>query len=80
MLHCADLQRIIPSERWELDAYYSPFAEPRKIYARFAATIEGIQQFDTVPFKISRTEALAMDPQSRILLEEACSQPFPFVQ
>lgn len=68
----ADLPCAVPHERWAIDPLYSPDVEPGKLYVRFAATIEHIQEFDAELFKMPHSEALAMDPQSRILIEEVC--------
>ena len=73
MESCADLPTVVPAERWDMDALYSPEVAPGKIYARFAATISGVGNFDLGIFRIPRSEALATDPQGRILLEEVFS-------
>lgn len=69
---CADLPRLIPADRWDVDALYSPEVASGKLYARFAATVSGVGEFDGGMFRVSRLEALATDPQGRILLEEVC--------
>ncbi len=73
MESCADLPTVVPAERWDMDALYSPEIAPGKMYARFAATVSGVGDFDGGTFRISRSEALATDPQGRILLEEVFS-------
>lgn len=67
---CADLPRVIPLDRWDMDVLYSPEVAANKIYARFAATVSGVAEFDGELFRLPRAEALATDPQGRILLEE----------
>ena len=70
MSHSAEIQRLMPLERWDMEALYSPHVETGRLYARFAATIDGIQAFDHTLFRLSNAEAVSMDPQGRILLEE----------
>ena len=64
------MQHLISLDRWDIDPLYSPHVESGKIYAQFAATIDDIQFFDNILFKLSNVEATSMDPQIRILLEE----------
>lgn len=73
---CADLPRGVPVARWDLDSLYSP-EQPAggKMYARFAACMDGVETFDGALFGMPRAEALATDPQSRILLEEVHQSP-----
>ena len=68
---CADLPGPTPVARWDLDSLYSP-EQPSsgRLYARFAACMDGVEAFDGALFGMPRAEALATDPQSRILLEE----------
>lgn len=65
-----DLPQPIPQDRWNIDALYAPEAASGRIYARLAAFLTGHTDFDVVPFGLSRAEAAALDPQSRILLEQ----------
>lgn len=69
---CSDLQRVVPLERWDMDAAYAPSANPGSmtIYTRFAAFCEGISDFDAGLFRLPISEAVAIDPQQRVLLEE----------
>ncbi|AOX00475.1 hypothetical protein BJP34_14335 [Moorena producens PAL-8-15-08-1] len=60
----------IPSQRWEVEKYYSETPEtPNKTISKWAGLIEGIDQFDAQFFGISPREATRMDPQQRIMLE-----------
>ena len=42
----------------------------RKIYVRFGAFVDGVDQFDSGAFRLPYAEAAALDPQARILLEQ----------
>lgn len=63
-----NLQRIVPPERWEVDHWYSTDASLGLSYARFAAFTDGVDTFDASFFRMGSTEAIALDPQARILL------------
>ena len=39
-------------------------------YVRFGAFVDGISSFDAAAFRLASSEAVALDPQARILLEQ----------
>ena len=60
--------------RFNVDGYYKPDGGPRKglTNVRRAYTMDqSVEHFDSAFFSISPTEAEAMDPQQRMLLEIA---------
>ncbi len=59
----------IPSDRWNLDDYYSSTREAGKMYTREGGFLSNIGDFDAEFFGISGQEACWIDPQHRILLE-----------
>lgn len=67
-----DAVTTMTDQRWHMDDYYSPNAgEPGKIYTRRFGLLEEVDQFDPAAFGISEAEAAYIDPQHRILLEQA---------
>ncbi|KAK9803914.1 hypothetical protein WJX72_004698 [[Myrmecia] bisecta] len=70
-----DLPTIVPLDRWDIERAYSPDAASAKMtmYVRFAAFCGGVGDFDAALFKMPRNEALVMDPQQRVLLEETAT-------
>ncbi|KAM3575053.1 hypothetical protein VYU27_003073, partial [Nannochloropsis oceanica] len=70
LLAGTDTVTEIPKDRWDVDGYYHPNPEhPGTMYTRAGAFLDDIESFDAAFFRISEPEALAMDPQQRVLLE-----------
>ncbi len=66
----ANIAREIPSERWNIDAYYDPEPNiPGKMYVRKGYFLNAVDQFDPQFFNLAPREAIALDPQQRLLLE-----------
>jgi len=47
----ADLQGLIPLERWSLERYYAPDVAVDKMYVRFASFIPDVESFDAAAFR-----------------------------
>ena len=69
--HCmtasANLQCVVPTSRWDIDAVYTPDLNPSRATCttRFGAFCQGIDMFDSVVFRLAESEANQMDPQVR---------------
>ncbi|MGW7820240.1 sulfolipid-1 biosynthesis phthioceranic/hydroxyphthioceranic acid synthase [Streptomyces puniciscabiei] len=62
----------IPADRWNADEYYDPEkGVPGRSVSRWGGFLTDVAGFDAKFFKLSEREALATDPQHRILLETA---------
>ncbi|MCP4043983.1 MAG: polyketide synthase, partial [Gammaproteobacteria bacterium] len=63
--------REVPSERWDVNQYYSPdMKRPNTSNSKWCGIVDGVDQFDHRFFNISAREANNMDPQQRMLLQE----------
>ena len=70
LLAGADLVGEIPPQRWNADDYYEPVAGVAgRSVSRWGAFLDDPSGFDHRFFGIGEPEALAMDPQHRLLLE-----------
>ncbi|MFI1720552.1 SDR family NAD(P)-dependent oxidoreductase [Streptomyces sp. NPDC020489] len=61
----------VPAERWDHTALHDPDGGPGRTYSRWAALIDGVDEFDSLFFGISPAEAELMDPRQRLFLETA---------
>ena len=65
-----DAIKSIPSQRWDIDAYYDPNPNTQgKMYIRQAGLLSQVDQFDPQFFGISPRETISLDPQQRLMLE-----------
>ena len=72
MVQGKDLNTLPPLQRWSTDQIYSPGkGEGSTVYARSGCFLEDISGFDSDMFKLTRAEALYVDPHARILLEHS---------
>ncbi|MNW35404.1 Polyketide synthase PksN [compost metagenome] len=64
----------IPAERWKREGFYcsdiKEAVEKGKSYSKYGGFVEDFADFDPLFFNISPREAMSMDPQERIFLEE----------
>jgi len=63
------LQRCVPRERWDMDALNDPEGSAGSAYTRFGAFAADVDLHDAAYFRLSRTEAISVDPQTRLLLQ-----------
>ncbi len=58
-------------DRWDFEKVYSDQGEENKCTSKWMGVLDDIYKFDNSFFNISPREAMHMDPQQRILLEQA---------
>ncbi|MRN51861.1 beta-ketoacyl synthase N-terminal-like domain-containing protein [Paenibacillus monticola] len=67
-----DLITQVPQNRWDWTAYEGdPQGDENRTNSKWGGFLDDIQRFDAEFFHISRKEAELMDPQQRVMLEEA---------
>ncbi|MBS4726893.1 type I polyketide synthase [Mycobacterium sp. SM1] len=72
LLRGADLVTEIPSDRWDADDYYDPEpGVPGRSVSKWGGFLHDVGGFDSEFFGINEREAMAIDPQHRLLLETA---------
>ncbi len=66
-----DVMSEFPTDRgWDLDGLFDDDPDaPHKCYARSGGFVDGVAGFDAAFFGVAPSEALATDPQHRMLLE-----------
>jgi polyketide synthase 5 len=70
LLRGDDLVKEVPADRWDMDQYYDPEpGVPGRSISKWAAFLDDPTGFDADFFGIGDREALASDPQHRVLLE-----------
>ena len=64
--------REVPEDRFDIDEFYDPDPDAAgKTYTRFGGFLDGIDGFDPEFFGISPREAVWIEPQQRLMLENA---------
>ncbi|MER6405749.1 SDR family NAD(P)-dependent oxidoreductase [Streptomyces viridosporus] len=65
----------IPADRWALDGFYEPDKEEAvakgRSYSKWGAFLDGFADFDPLFFEMTPNDALEIDPQERLFLQEA---------
>jgi polyketide synthase 5 len=70
LLRGDDMVTEIPPDRWDADEYYDPEpGVPGRSVSKWGAFLDDFAGFDADFFGISESEATAIDPQHRLLLE-----------
>lgn len=62
--------REIEKSRWNWEDYYDPSATPGKTVSKWGALLSNIDRFDPEFFNLDPEEALLIDPQERLLMQE----------
>ncbi|EFL43486.1 non-ribosomal peptide synthetase/polyketide synthase Ta1 [Streptomyces griseoflavus Tu4000] len=65
----------IPEDRWPLEGFYHPDRDEAVAaglsYGKWGGFLDGFDEFDPLFFAISPQEAMSMDPQERLFLQES---------
>ncbi|MGW1130840.1 SDR family NAD(P)-dependent oxidoreductase [Streptomyces griseoluteus] len=65
----------VPADRWPLDGFYEPDKEEAlakgRSYSKWGAFLDGFADFDPLFFEMTPNDALEIDPQERLFLQEA---------
>lgn len=62
----------IPESRWSIDEFFDPNPKAiNKSYSKWGGFLDNIDQFDPLFFNLLPAEAISMDPQQRLVLEES---------
>lgn len=70
LLDGADLVTEVPLDRWDADEYYDPEpGVPGRSISKWGGFLNDVAGFDAEFFGIGEREAIAIDPQHRLLLE-----------
>src|SRR5215470_16037517 len=70
LLRGDDLVTEVPPDRWDADEYYDPEpGVPGRSVSRWGAFLDDVAGFDSGFFGMAEREAVAIDPQHRLLLE-----------
>ncbi|OJZ75779.1 polyketide synthase [Mycobacterium paraffinicum] len=70
LLRGDDLVTEVPPDRWDADEYYDPQpGVPGRSVTKWGGFLDDVAGFDCEFFGISEREAIAIDPQHRLLLE-----------
>lgn len=64
-----EVQTSTPSSRWDIEHHYHPLKKTNKSYVRYSGWLRNIDLFERKLFNLMPEESVALDPQSRILLE-----------
>ncbi len=71
MYTAEDLCTPVPLERWDTEALSAEDDVLRSNMLQAAYFLDRVDRFDDGAFRQSKSEAVAMDPQTRILLEQS---------
>src|ERR1700739_2417272 len=70
LLRGDDLITEVPADRWDADEYYDPEpGVPGRSVCKWGGFLDDVAGFDSEFFGINEREAIALDPQHRLLLE-----------